>query len=60
MMVRSINVTSRCPGAMANLATRAGVTGPDRFRIHAPLITLSKVDIIRPGGMRVTTPCSNK
>ncbi|HEX7038413.1 MAG TPA: 7-cyano-7-deazaguanine synthase QueC [Pseudomonadales bacterium] len=34
--------------ALANLATRAGVEG-DRFRIHAPLIDLSKADIIRRG-----------
>jgi len=33
---------------LANLATRAGVEG-DRFRIHAPLIELSKADIIRRG-----------
>jgi len=33
---------------LANLATRAGVAG-DRFRIHAPLIELSKADIIRRG-----------
>jgi 7-cyano-7-deazaguanine synthase len=34
--------------ALANLATRAGVTG-ERFRIHTPLITLSKADIVRRG-----------
>ena len=33
---------------LANLATRAGVEGA-RFRIHTPLITLSKADIIRKG-----------
>ena len=33
---------------MANLATRAGVEG-NRLRIHAPLIDLSKADIIRRG-----------
>lgn len=33
---------------LANLATRAGVEG-GRFRIHAPLIHLSKADIIRQG-----------
>jgi 7-cyano-7-deazaguanine synthase len=33
---------------LANLATRAGVEG-DRFRIHAPLIELSKAEIIRRG-----------
>ncbi|AVR89764.1 7-cyano-7-deazaguanine synthase QueC [Thauera aromatica] len=34
--------------AMANLATRAAVEGA-RLRIHAPLIALSKADIIRRG-----------
>ncbi|MGE3513214.1 MAG: 7-cyano-7-deazaguanine synthase QueC [Vicinamibacterales bacterium] len=33
---------------LANLATRAGVEGA-RFRIHTPLIALSKADIIRRG-----------
>lgn len=33
---------------MANLATKAGVEG-DGFRIHAPLIDLTKGDIIRKG-----------
>jgi 7-cyano-7-deazaguanine synthase len=33
---------------MATLATKAGVQGA-RFRIHAPLLTLSKADIIRRG-----------
>ena len=33
---------------MANLATRAGVEGA-RLTIHAPLIDLSKADIIRKG-----------
>ena len=33
---------------LANLATRAGVEG-ERFRIHTPLIDLSKADIIRRG-----------
>lgn len=33
---------------MANLATKAGVEGT-RFRIHAPLIDLSKAEIIRAG-----------
>ena len=33
---------------LAALATRAGVEGA-RFRVHAPLITLSKADIIRRG-----------
>lgn len=35
--------------AMANLATRAGVEGEGRFRVHAPLIRLSKPEIIRRG-----------
>jgi 7-cyano-7-deazaguanine synthase len=34
--------------AMANLATRAGVEG-DPFRIHAPLIHMTKAEIIRRG-----------
>lgn len=34
---------------MANLATRAGVEGTDRFRIHAPLMSLTKAEIIRKG-----------
>jgi 7-cyano-7-deazaguanine synthase len=33
---------------LAGLATRAGVEG-GRYRVHAPLITLSKADIIRRG-----------
>lgn len=33
---------------LANLATRAGVEGA-RFRVHTPLITMSKADIIRRG-----------
>jgi 7-cyano-7-deazaguanine synthase len=35
--------------AMANLATKAAVEGA-RLRIHAPLIALTKADIIRRGG----------
>jgi 7-cyano-7-deazaguanine synthase len=35
--------------AMADLATRAGVEGRQRLRIHTPLIALSKTDIIRTG-----------
>ena len=34
--------------SLASVATRAGVDGA-RFRIHTPLITLSKADIIRRG-----------
>ncbi len=34
---------------LANLATRAGVEGTGRFRVHAPLITLSKDQIILRG-----------
>jgi len=34
---------------MANLATRASVEGSMRFRIRAPLIEMSKADIIRTG-----------
>jgi 7-cyano-7-deazaguanine synthase len=34
---------------LANLATKAGVENKGRFRIHSPLIQLSKADIIRLG-----------
>ncbi len=34
---------------LANLATRAGVEGEGRYRIHAPLLRLDKVEIIRRG-----------
>jgi 7-cyano-7-deazaguanine synthase len=35
--------------ALATLATRAGVEGTTRFRVHAPLLHLSKAEIIRHG-----------
>jgi 7-cyano-7-deazaguanine synthase len=38
-----------CFEALANLATRAGVEGRGRFRIHAPLLHLTKEAIIRRG-----------
>jgi len=34
---------------MANLATRAGIEDAERLRIRAPLIALSKADIVRRG-----------
>ena len=34
---------------LANLATRAGVEGTGRFRVHAPLLKLTKAEIIREG-----------
>jgi 7-cyano-7-deazaguanine synthase len=34
---------------LANLATKAGVEGTGRFRVHAPLIRLSKAEIVRLG-----------
>lgn len=34
---------------MANLATKAGVEGTQRLKIHAPLISMTKADIIRRG-----------
>src|SRR6185369_14888248 len=34
---------------MANLATKAGVEGIAPFKIHAPLISMTKADIIRRG-----------
>lgn len=35
--------------SLANLATKSAVEGVGRFRIHAPLLHLSKVEIIREG-----------
>jgi 7-cyano-7-deazaguanine synthase len=35
--------------ALANLATRAGVEGAGRFQVHAPLLTLTKEQIIERG-----------
>ena len=35
--------------AMANLATKAGVEGRQRLTVHAPLLALTKADIIRKG-----------
>jgi 7-cyano-7-deazaguanine synthase len=34
---------------MANLATKAGVEGSQRLKIHTPLIDMTKADIIRAG-----------
>jgi 7-cyano-7-deazaguanine synthase len=34
---------------LANLATKAGVEGVGRFRVHAPLLKLTKAEIIREG-----------
>lgn len=34
---------------LANLATKAGVEGTSRFRVHTPLIHLTKAEIIRLG-----------
>jgi 7-cyano-7-deazaguanine synthase len=34
---------------MANLATRAGVEGTSRFKVHAPLMRMTKEQIIRRG-----------
>jgi 7-cyano-7-deazaguanine synthase len=34
---------------MANLATKAGVEGRQKLKIHTPLIAMSKADIIRQG-----------
>jgi 7-cyano-7-deazaguanine synthase len=34
---------------LANLATKVGVEGTGRFRVHAPLVRMSKADIIRLG-----------
>jgi 7-cyano-7-deazaguanine synthase len=35
--------------AMANLATRAGVEGTQKLKIHAPLLDMTKAEIIRTG-----------
>jgi 7-cyano-7-deazaguanine synthase len=35
--------------AMANLATRAGVEGTGRFRVRAPLLEMTKADIVLTG-----------
>ena len=47
---------------LANLATKAAVLGEQRIRIHAPLISLSKAEIIRAGielgvDYRLTSSC---
>ena len=34
---------------MANLATKAGVEGESRYRVHAPLLHMTKAEIIRTG-----------
>jgi len=34
---------------LANLATKAGVEGAGRFQVHAPLLSLTKAEIIRTG-----------
>jgi 7-cyano-7-deazaguanine synthase len=34
---------------LANLATKAGVEGTGKFRVHAPLLKLTKAEIIREG-----------
>ena len=48
--------------AMANLATRAAVEGEVKLKIHAPLIKMSKADIVREGNRlgidySLTTSC---
>ena len=35
--------------ALANVATRAGVETPARFRVHAPLLQFTKAQIVREG-----------
>lgn len=47
---------------LANLATAAGVEGKGQFRIHAPLVRMTKADIIREGtslgvDYRLTVSC---
>lgn len=48
----------------ANLGTKAGIYSEDQFQIHAPLIDMSKADIIRRGlslgvDYRYTSSCYN-
>jgi 7-cyano-7-deazaguanine synthase len=46
---------------MANLATKAGVEGKQKLTIHAPLVTMSKSDIIKAGmalGVDLSMTCS--
>ena len=35
--------------SLANLATKAGVEGAGRFKVHAPLLKMTKAEIIREG-----------
>ena len=35
--------------SLANLATKAGVEGTGRFRVHAPLLKMTKAEIVREG-----------
>jgi 7-cyano-7-deazaguanine synthase len=47
---------------MANLATKAGIEGSTRIRIHTPLIRLTKAEIVRLGAsmgvdFRLTHSC---
>ena len=47
---------------LANLATRVGTTGEGQYNIHAPLINMSKADILRTGALlgvdfALTTSC---
>jgi len=47
--------------AMANLATKAGVEGAQKLKIHAPLMQLTKAQIIRAGlalGVDYSLTCS--
>jgi 7-cyano-7-deazaguanine synthase len=34
---------------LANLATKAGVEGAGKFRVHSPLLKMTKAEIIREG-----------
>jgi 7-cyano-7-deazaguanine synthase len=46
---------------MANLATKAGVEGRQKLKIHAPLVAMSKADIVRAGmalGIDYSSTCS--
>jgi 7-cyano-7-deazaguanine synthase len=39
----------RAFSALANLATKAGVEGKGKFQVHAPLVSLTKAEIVRLG-----------
>ena len=48
-VVSSGSCSGALAGRLANLATKAGTEGTGRFRIHSPLLKLTKAEIIREG-----------